>query len=278
MNNSFCQLNLLKSSSIEDVKYFSLTSTITSDIKPDETLTYKYSVYNEIKHAADWKHDDFEYTINYLGFRMPAIPKEVDIGVFGCSFTFGIGMPISGLWHTLIGKELNATIANFGIAGLSAVSVLDIFLIVSKHIKIKKAIFLLPSFNRYQLALTNPTNKLVQYLSIIPNHKSKLHEDIFQLDDSSIYKVLPEEQFYKDVRNTTYLAEYIAEQRGIEIYFTSWESESYQVLKNMRFNFAKLLPEWYHPEEIGKDLARDLHHPGFKLNNFFANSILPFIK
>jgi hypothetical protein len=196
--------------------------------------------------------------------------------VFGCSFTFGYGLPVSGLWHTLLGQTLNQSVANFGINGLSATSAIDVFLIASNHIKIKKAIFLLPQFERYQITKTDVSTGEINYLNIIPNHNSRLC-NCYGVDSEQIYKAVPEEQMFRDVRNSLYIAEHIANQRNIDVYVSTWSNKSYKLLEQMNFSHMKLLPEWRHPTEIGIDVARDGKHPGFKLNQYFANLITPHI-
>lgn len=274
--NTFAELNLTNSSSLHDVRYYTFNEG-SLDIKLGETQTFEYMGVNDIKNASTWEHEHFAYTLNHYGFRMQNVPETVDIGAFGCSFTFGTGMPESGMWHYLLGKKQNKAVANFGIAGVSANSVLDIFLIVSKHVKIKQAVFLLPSFQRFQIAKTNDSDNQIYCLNLIPNHNSKLCE-CYGIDSNLIYKALPEEQFLMEVRNKIYLAEHIAQQRNIQLYFTTWDLKSYNFLKLLNLKYAKLLPEWYHPVELGNDVARDGYHPGFKLNNFFADKIASHIE
>lgn len=270
----FQKLNLLDPPSLEDVLHFTYNQTSA----PAESITFDYSCLNEIKYASEWKHEDFNYTLNYYGFRMGKMPVDIDIGVFGCSFTFGTGMPVTGLWHTYMGNTLNQLVGNFGVPGLSALSVLDIFLIISKFVKIKKAVFLLPSFTRYQMAKKNPEDpNVVNYLNIIPNHDSKLCKT-YGVDSLRIHEVISDEQLYKEVRNGIYISEFIGKKRNIEMFMTSWDRESYEFLEEMDFSHVKILPRWYHPIEIGTDTGRDKMHPGFKLNRFFAEQITPYLR
>ena len=134
---NFAEFNVLDSAKLDDVKLLTTNENIYHGIKKNESVTVDYTCLSEMREAANWPYEHFTYTLNYHGFRMPVTPEEIDIGVFGCSFTFGTGMPVSGLWHTILGERLKQSIGNFGIAGISATSALDIFLIVSKHVRMK---------------------------------------------------------------------------------------------------------------------------------------------
>lgn len=275
--DSFAQFNLLDSSNILDVRYFTANEIKAQSIKPDGVTIFDFYSMADLNCADKWPHDQFDYRMNYLGFRMEEVPKEVDIAVFGCSFTFGLGLPKEMLWHSLLSKELNQTCLNFGLAGASVKTIIDIFLIVSKHIKIKKAIFLLPTFTRMQVAKHNQLSNTVQNLSAIPGHESQLCI-AYGIDTHNLFKSVPNEELFKIAKNEIYLAEYIAKDRGIETYFGAWEEESAGFLSLMDLKHSTKLPAWYTPAECVGDLARDQMHPGPKHHQYWFNSIKHLIK
>jgi len=277
MSSKFETLNLLDSDDVNDVRFFTANETRFSGLEPDQTYTFKYISPTEIKNAETWEHEDFDYVLNYQGFRMPKTPNNVDIGVFGCSFTFGTGMPVERMWHSILGKELNKSVGNFGVGGTSATTALDLFLILSKHVKMDTAIFLLPQFERVQLAARNNNDNSVNYLTVIPNHESRLCKQ-YGIDGDAVFKALTAEHLYNTVKEKLYIAEIIAKQRGIKMYVTSWGAEAYEFMERMNLRHASLLPVWFHPVEIGIDLARDGQHPGIELNKFFAEQIKEYIK
>ena len=275
--DSFAQLNLLDSTDILDVRYFTANEIRVQSIKKDGVTIFDFFSMDDLNYADKWKHPPFDYKMNYLGFRMEEVPKEVDIAVFGCSFTFGLGLPTEMLWHNLLAKELNMSCANFGVAGASAKTIIEIFLIVSKHIKIKKAIFLLPTFTRMQIAKHNELSNRVQNLSAIPGHESQLCV-AYGIDTHVLFKALPNEELYKIVKNEIYLAEYVANNRGIETYFGAWEEESANFLEIMNLKYGTKLPQWHTPAECVGDLARDQMHPGPKHQEYWFNNIKDIIK
>lgn len=275
--DSFAQFNLLDSSDILDVRYFTANEIKAQAIKEEGVTLFDFYSMADLNHADKWPHPQFDYRMNYLGFRMEEVPKEVDIAVFGCSFTFGLGLPTDMLWHTLLSKELNMSCVNFGLAGASVKTIIDIFLIVSKHIKIKKAIFLLPTFTRMQIAKHNQVTNKVQNLSAIPGHESQLCM-AYGIDTDMLFRAMPSEELFKIAKNEIYLAEYIAKVRGIETYFGAWEEESAGFLNIMDLKHSTKLPQWYTPAECVGDLARDQMHPGPKHHAYWFNSIKHLIK
>lgn len=278
MNENFAKLNYLNASSIEDVKHYSTTTSSTRALPIGEITEFPYYSPNDIQYANTWEHEQFDYKINHLGFRNTEIPKETDIAVFGCSFTFGLGLPIDMLWHTLLANRLNSKVANYGIPGASAKTIADIALIISRHTKINKAIFLLPTYSRMQIAKSSPYDDEVNYLSIIPNHKSELSR-IYEIEAELLTKATPDEEMFKVLRDSVYLVDYVFKQRNIKTYFSSWDPETYEFLTLMNLE-GVLLPDWTSKgmKQATTDLARDKMHPGPIHQQQFVDKIIDYIK
>lgn len=277
MIDSFAKLNLLDSNDITDVHHYSKLESKQSGDTDSETITYDFCSLDDIKHADSWPHEHFDYKLNKHGFRFGEIPVEADMAAFGCSFTFGTGLPEHMIWHNILAKERNETCLNFGIGGASIKTITDVFCIVSKHIKIKKAIFLLPSIPRIQLAKKHPVSNEIDYLSVIPGHDSKLCK-YYDIDSHNFYKYLPEEEMYKITRDHIYLTELLASIRGIEVYYSSWDPDTYAFLKQINFNHGKLLPNWWTPLHLIGETARDKSHPGPAHHKYWSNRIKNYIK
>ena len=263
---------------MDDALRYTTASANLSNLPKNEITVIDYFTIAEMTHADTWQYP-FNYQIHHLGFRFNELPKEVDIAVFGCSFTFGIGLPNEMLWHSILSKELGTTCINFGLPGSSIKTAIDLFLIASKHIKIKKAIFLLPSASRMQIAKQHPTLNETHLLSIIAGYDSKMSA-YYQMNDSAIYRAIPDEERYKIIKEAIYLSEYIAKDRQVDVYYSSWEIETYQFLQNMNLTYGVVLPDWRSSTpELGKtDLARDRLHPGPKHHIDWATNIKEFIK
>lgn len=278
MNIDFAKLNYLNSSSIEQVKHFSALTTLVSNLPKGELTNFPYFSAGDIEHAASWQYDQFDYVINDLGFRNDEIPTQTDLAIFGCSFSFGTGLPVNMLWHTLLANKLNIKASNYGVPGASIESVINISLIISNHTKINKAIFLLPAYSRIQVAKTSPYKDEVNYLSIIPNHKSELCM-AYGIDTEMLVKSTPDEEMFKTLRDNLYFVDYIFKQRDIKTYYSSWDPDTYKFMKQMNLQGC-LLPEWtsngLHQAET--DLARDKLHPGPEHQQQFVDKIFNYIK
>lgn len=276
MNNTFLNFNLLNSQSLSEVKNYTSIETKLRNNNSDKFFDF-FSL-DDLKYANEWGHANFGYSLNEYGFRCNKIPESVDIAAFGCSFTFGLGLPENMLWHDIIGKNLNQTVCNFGVAGASVKTIIDLFLIVSKHISIKKAIFLLPSMHRMQIAKTDPLSTGdVKYLSIIPGVKSEL-ANFFGVDYDGIFKHIPDEEIYKINKEQIYVADLISNLRNVEVYYSSWDPHTYEFLEKLNLQYSKLLPVWYTPIDLVGDVGRDKSHPGQKHHSFFANNIVNILK
>jgi hypothetical protein len=65
-----------------------------------------------------------EYKLNTLGYRSKEI-KKVPVVFAGCSITFGVGVPIDGVWSTIVGEELGVEYINLGVPGWSPQAIVD---------------------------------------------------------------------------------------------------------------------------------------------------------
>jgi hypothetical protein len=65
-----------------------------------------------------WNKVKISYDINSWGFRSPEIDDSKKLlPFFGCSFTFGIGMPVEHTYPYLMAKDLGIDYVNFAIPG-----------------------------------------------------------------------------------------------------------------------------------------------------------------
>jgi hypothetical protein len=276
MTESFAKLNLLNSKSLDDVKRFSLLESGGVD---SIAWTTEYWGNEDIKCADKWTYEQFNYAINDFGFRGDSLSEEIDLAAFGCSFTFGTGLPKGMLWHTLLARELDMSVMNFGLPARSIQSIVDMFLIISKHIKIKNAVFLMPSLTRLQFAKTHPETKLINHLNTCVDYHSAINK-IYGIDEGQIYRAVPDEEMYKICKNQIYVLEYIARERGVKVYLSSWEEETYNFIKQMNLESITVLPMWrsLSMDFANNDKARDMHHPGPAHHALWANKIKGYIQ
>lgn len=271
-------INLLDSEDINDVvAYTKFQHTIWTD----EPYIEEYASRDEVKHAASWSGPNFNYKFNKLGFRFNDICESSDIGAYGCSFTMGLGLPEEYLWHKLLEKNLQLTSLNFGVPGASCKTIFDLFLITTKHIKIKHAIFLLPSYNRMQIAVSNlfKDRNFFNHCSLLPNNENEFAK-VHGLDALMLFKYIPDEELIKVFKNDIYLIDYIAKHRNIKIYFSSWDTETYNLINRLSFKNSVILPPWrsQSQQQAIEDLARDKKHPGPIHHEQWARLIIDYIK
>ncbi len=270
-------VNLLDSESLDDVTGYTKTEHVTWT---DEPYRIDFASRGEIEHASTWSGPNFDYYFNKLGFRASDdIPSNIDIGAFGCSFTAGLGLPDNYLWHKLLATELQLTSLNFGVSGASVKSIADLFLIASKHIQMKHAVFLLPSYNRMQIGIKHMKKDMLTNLSLIPGLRSELAYS-YGVDVEMLYKCIPNDEQIKTFKNDMCLLDYVAKHRNTKIYLSSWDGETYDLLKNLNLKNSTILPLWSSKskEQAESDLARDKKHPGPLHHIQWANAVREFIK
>lgn len=269
----FDKLNLLKSKSLSDITAFGPFKT--------EAISHVSDFFgiDDNTYAHLWPHAPFNYAINANGYRGAEFPNETDIAAFGCSFTFGSGLPEHMLWNKVLSDELGKTSVNFGVPSASIETITDIFLIASTHIKMKSAIFLFPHHTRMQIAMKHPVTARIDYLNTDVSCTSVINR-AYGLEPEYLYRGIPEEEMYKSCKNKIYLLEHIAKERGIDVYVSSWSADTYELLKELELESATLLPEWASPsmEFADNDKARDNKHPGPKHHVLWVDKIKSYIK
>ena len=278
MSPDFPLINLINSATLDDIRGYSATCANLSNLPIGEITSIDYITIDDMKYADQWTGPHFAYNIHDTGYRNTSMPQSVDIAVFGCSFTFGVGLPNEMIWSSLLADKLNMSVLNFGLPGSSAKTAMDLFLIVSKHIKIKYAVFLLPSHTRIQMAKTHPKINITNCISLNSKFGSRL-ADAYELNCEELYKHYPNEEMLKVLRNDLYLVDYVSALRGIKTFYSSWDAETYSFMKSMNLT-NPIIPPWMSkPAELAKtDFARDKMHPGPKHHQYWANTILEYIK
>lgn len=270
-SDMLCKLNVLDSQSLDDVKFY-MSPAILPDRTKNTNIEYDFFNYSKESVNVD-KFIPFNYKINQYGFRNEDFPDNAEVGAFGCSFTFGQGLPFDLIWHQHIAKKIGKTVLNFGIPGASIQTICDVFCIVTKHIKLNKALILFPTYNRLQVANVKDNN--LNLLTCIPNHKGVWNQSC-DIDEEIFFKVIPDEEMIKNVKNSIYLIEHVAKVRNIKLAISSWDKQTYNLLKKMNFNYLQLMPEWMTTANMVGDKARDGSHPGLKHHDFFGLRFYPY--
>jgi len=232
-------------------------------------------------HLALWRKDinnatcqeDFDYTNNSWGFRCNHTALPVDIMAFGCSITYGVGVPQNRTWASVLAQRLGATVANYGIPGLSTRECSHMFTQLTRFIQPKTAVFLLPEYTRAHLSCV--VDDRVEYFTAFDNylqnrikrrwpHRHTVCENYYNLPMTHHI-----DQFLMDIHNICT----VAEARGINVVMASWAVNSNSILQTQQFDaygtVCKTIPF------IVKDQnGRDRSHPGVVYHQQLAQSII----
>lgn len=279
MIEDFARTNFLKSKTIDDLKKLSICTT-RPDLSIADNIEIRYFNPNEYHNKDSWEYQNFTYNVSKLGYRGNNIPSLIELAAFGCSYTFGQGLPEELTWHNIVANELSYVSYNFGQPAANVKSIADIFFILLNHVKIKHAVFLLPPYHRLQVA--SSINGKVELIPILPNYKG-LFESGFPISSNEIYRSLSDETLLNIFKDTIYTIEVIADIYDCKVHFSSWDHMTYNFLSSMDLT-STLLPEWnsaFNPtteESLENDFARDKLHPGPKHHKKWAKQIIPYIK
>ena len=219
---------------------------------------------------------DYDEETNSTGFRDSEVEEDVDICYYGCSMTYGVGLPLEARWTTIIDNHFNFKSNNFGISGLGAEEMLKVFMATSRFVKMKKAVFLFPTIHRYTIPYqTKEGTIIVQMHPSVPDYFNQ--EGL--LETFTHFYSLPDTYFldkYKIAINTIM---YIAELKGIDLYFSTWANNE-ALLRNLsRGNKHVTVVDGVLYDERGRDhFARKHGHMGILPSKKLANDFISAIK
>lgn len=192
---------------------------------------------------------DFKETWNSTGMRQAhEIAQEVDCCFYGCSVTWGAGVPDSAVWVNQLARSMGWTYNNFAISALSQEECANLFMVTSRMIKMHTAIFMLPDRARITQAFSQDSQLKFR---CIAGAVDKQSNDLAQFQKD--YLSLPNEFFYDRVLRNLEIIARLAELQGIRVFVSTWNG---------------LLPKvhnLYSVEVLSGGLGeggRDKRHPG----------------
>lgn len=229
----------------------------------------------------DVPKDSVSYYINEYGARgkweIDSINDDcLTIAVFGCSFTYGVGIPENKTWHFQIKEKLSThkpiKIINLGYPGGNISKNLKHFKYLTDICKIDIAIFLLPTHWRHEHATYYTSDQPVHFLDLIPN---------FPIKDGKwkeYYTYATEGSRCYDALKTISYIELISSVKNVETYYSSWDSTTLNLLRDNKIvPTSKILPIFKFLENITPHLSTkfgsDGQHPGMASQNLFANEV-----
>ena len=194
-------------------------------------------------------------THNSLGFNSDPLKSHCDISYYGCSFTHGNGVENNQRWTDIIDLEKRYQSNNFGISGCSIDDILSIFVATTKFVKMKKALFLLPDYVRQTIKEQND-----QFINIFPNDNT--------ITSQHPWFLLPEFYYSDRAQTAINLISYIANINNIEVYFSSWSPEVFELLP-----VDKRTKNYHKTDYMGTDKL----HPGPAIHRNIANEFMELL-
>ena len=281
--------NYDKIDELEDLKLFSqsilsqsVMGVVRTDTKPIK-VRYTSSFEKEQSLTAQKKEktniglDEVHYTVSSLGYRLTNPIESIynGMGIFGCSITYGIGVPEHRTFSALLQNTLNKPIHNFGVPGGSIQKIRKSFISINNFFKLKEAIFVLPSMGRYELMgeeqyRGNPgifsETYIPNYLPVNTNRIEFYKMLYTHFDDISFL-----DEFIKNLQ----LIVFNAKLNNTKLTFYTWDYKlqnlaviyNIEELKNSpKIRFPENEENVQHPNSV-RDFARDGLHPGYRGHN-----------
>ena len=219
------------------------------------------------KQLSKYYEDDVMYHVNEYGFRGNIdFTTKNNIATFGCSFTYGVGLPESDIYGKLVASSLNKNLYNFGAPGSGIGKMCRYFSITSDWFNYDTALFMLPELYRVEHPSIDHEN-LVIGRNILPSDKT--YE---QLKTTFMY--LDDEHFFVELyRNINHILS-IASAKNIKVYFSSWDYLTYNHLIKYLGKDNKMLLPYFNDNRITLSHARDGKHSGGELHKNFADKVI----
>jgi hypothetical protein len=192
--------------------------------------------YDDLKQH-NWIDNHFNYTFNSLGFRCNEFTHDPSIMFLGCSYTMGIGLPVTSIWPELVSKNLKMNCANLGIGGGSCDTAFRLCHGYLDRIKPKLVIFMIPPGIRFENV---NDGYILNILANKPEHAYFLKT--WAIDDNNSY--------------------FNIEKNILGIKMLCHERNTKLIV--------------VHSDELkcSNSLARDLGHTGIESHRIFSNKIL----
>ena len=213
------------------------------------------------------KYKEFSYTINDIGFRgaYPDPSATGLMGFFGCSITFGEGLPEEDNFPYQLANHYSKECLNLGMCGASAHRIALIFQAATRIWDMETAIITLPNWGRF-----NYVDQENNFLSIIPpHHHASTEGEAVRL---SMVKHFSDQYLMSATRDAASFIVSIAREKNIKLILGSWEQGTREILRaGLNYEAAAFN---YNPKI---ETARDNCHPGPIACADYTNTIKHYI-
>ncbi len=250
------------------------------DSLPNVRFTTPYEKEQSLKAikegTTNLKAGDVSYNISDLSFRLenPIDFVGKGIGVFGCSITYGIGVPAEKTFCGQLQSLINTPVYNFGIPGAGVQKIAKAFVALNNQFKLKTAVFLMPSMHRFELLGLEDFDELYSE-SYVPNFTpiNSLRQGVYDL----AYTHYDDIHFFDEFLKNLALIKTNAKLHGTEVHFLTWDmrlkelAATYQVKDLNKYKIVQFVDIAEKVQGVKvTDLARDGAHPGVRAHTNIA--------
>ena len=225
---------------------------------------YKYSepLEEERSKNSTW---NFHYYINDIGFRdeYPSVEETNFLSFFGCSFTYGVGVPTEHTFYkNIVGDN---SFLNLGDPSASVQKIALIFSAACRVWKIKTAVITLPPWSRF--GYVDKVNNFVPIVAADNPYPGEETEGVRK----SVYQYFSNQYFYSNVRDSLALILDSARSQNINLIIGSWDSETLEIVEAVT-GYQGPLWDW---QQLDK--GRDGRHPGINSHSSYSNLIKSYL-
>lgn len=185
----------------------------------------------------DYLDPSISYDLNNYSYRSDDFHKDNETKILfsGCSYTFGIGLPLKHVWASVVNDKLNNTsFNNLGISGASFQSIIqNVYSYIRAFNKPNAIMIMFPNLERYDQVIKPSEGKM--FIEI-----SAYADDYFE-ENKKIKETLTTEYVLRDFVNQVRALEDFCEIAGIKLYWGTWSIHLGEVLRAVG-DFKSYLP------------------------------------
>lgn len=215
----------------------------------------------------------FDYYINDIGFRdiYPTCGSRV-FGFFGCSMTFGEGLPSEDNFPAVLANKFNMSCLNLGLPGIGAHRVAQVFAAAASVWTIDTALVTLPNWARFHYVDSQNNVK-----SIDLPYPTKDKE--CELVRMSILREFSDQYMLSASKDAINYIITVAKLKNIKLILTSWDPDVSRMIEYTTGYSAPHYNLWEPGAPVvSGDHARDRTHPGVNIVNRYIDKITRCVK
>jgi hypothetical protein len=182
-----------------------------------------------------WTPDEEKnpYTVNSMGYRSDEFLENRDIVFSGCSFTWGSGVVLDGIWGNILSKSLEKKSYNIGLGGRSVQFIVQNTIAFCKKFGNPKVIFcLFPDFTRIQMksdskfmvGKSKNSGKFGRHTyNILPNIMSPIKDTKYSKAPHLAEDMIPSEFIFSINLDYIHMLEFYCELNNIKLFWGTWD-------------------------------------------------------